>query len=89
MRTQISQPVRVRQFGSFRKACVYLPGGSSKRHDESSERGMSLNRSQRGNCSTEYNTPLGTKVVYRRFRVPTLDMCTHGRPLEETRAGRA
>lgn len=35
-------------------------GGSSKRQDESSERGLSLNRSQRGNCSTEYNTPLGT-----------------------------
>jgi hypothetical protein len=39
---------------------VARAGGSSKRQDESSERGLSLNRSQRGNCSTEYNTPLGT-----------------------------
>ena len=35
-------------------------GVSSNRQDESPSRGLSLNRSQRGNCSTEYNTPPGT-----------------------------
>ncbi|KAF6197446.1 hypothetical protein GE061_020201 [Apolygus lucorum] len=44
---------------------------ASDRFDESSELGMSLNRSQRNNCSTEYNTPPSKKVVYRRFRVST------------------
>ena len=29
--------------------------------------GLSLNRSQYGGCSTKYNTPAGTQVVYRRF----------------------
>jgi hypothetical protein len=28
--------------------------------------GLSLNRSQYGGCSTKYNTPAGTQVVYRR-----------------------
>lgn len=46
-------------------------GASSNRQDESPSEGQSLNRSQRGNCSTEYNTPPGTQVVYRQFRVPT------------------
>jgi hypothetical protein len=27
--------------------------------------GLSLNRSQYGGCSTKYNTPAGTQVVYR------------------------
>ena len=35
-------------------------GASSNRQDESPSQGLSLNRSQRGNCSTEYNTPPGT-----------------------------
>ncbi|KAI4473449.1 hypothetical protein M0804_015340 [Polistes exclamans] len=35
-------------------------GVSSIRQDESPSQGLSLNRSQRGNCSTEYNTPPGT-----------------------------
>ena len=35
-------------------------GVSSNRQDESPSIGLSLNRSQRGNCSTEYNTPPGT-----------------------------
>lgn len=35
-------------------------GASSNRQDESPSIGLSLNRSQRGNCSTEYNTPPGT-----------------------------
>jgi hypothetical protein len=33
---------------------------------------MSLNRSQCGGCSTKYDTPTGTKVVYRRFCASTL-----------------
>ena len=36
------------------------PGGTASR-------GLSLNRSQYGGCSTKYNTPAGTHVVCRRF----------------------
>lgn len=36
------------------------PGGTASR-------GLSLNRSQYGGCSTKYNTPAGTQVVCRRF----------------------
>jgi len=43
-----------------RTAGVARCGVSSNRQDESPSRGLSLNRSQRGNCSTEYNTPPGT-----------------------------
>ena len=32
----------------------------SNQHDESSSQGLSLNGSQHGNCSTEYDTPAGT-----------------------------
>ena len=39
---------------------VLARGVSSNRQDESPSQGLSLNRSQRGNCSTEYNTPPGT-----------------------------
>ena len=34
--------------------------------------GLSLNRSQCGSCSTEYDSPAGIKVVYSRFRTSTL-----------------
>lgn len=50
--------------------------------NESPSKRLSLNRSQRGNCSTEYNTPPGTKVVYRLFRASTSKRDTHNRPLE-------
>jgi hypothetical protein len=33
---------------------------------------LSLNRSQCGSCSTEYDSPAGIKVVYSRFRTSTL-----------------
>ena len=33
---------------------------SSSHQDESSSQGLSLNGSQHGNCSTEYDTPAGT-----------------------------
>ena len=35
-------------------------GNSSSHQDESSSQGLSLNGSQHGNCSTEYDTPAGT-----------------------------
>jgi hypothetical protein len=40
---------------------VLLPPGGT------ASRGLSLNRSQYGGCSTKYNTPAGTQVVCRRF----------------------
>ena len=43
-----------------RRSALSRGGVSSIRQDESPSRGLSLNRSQRGNCSTEYNTPPGT-----------------------------
>ena len=45
---------------SFSLFSVLCSGVSSNRQDESPSIGLSLNRSQRGNCSTEYNTPPGT-----------------------------
>jgi hypothetical protein len=35
--------------------------------ERTASQGLSLNRSQYGGCSTKYNTPAGTQVVYRRF----------------------
>jgi hypothetical protein len=40
-------------------ALVYAEDRLADKTNPPSKR-MSLNRSQRGNCSTEYNTPLGT-----------------------------
>lgn len=37
------------------------------RRRRTASQGLSLNRSQYGGCSTKYNTPAGTQVVYRRF----------------------
>jgi hypothetical protein len=47
----------------------YPPPGSPvpSRWRGTASRGLSLNRSQYGGCSTKYNTPAGNQVVYRRF----------------------
>jgi hypothetical protein len=37
-----------------------LPADPSSHQDESTSQRLSLNGSQHGNCSTEYNTPAGT-----------------------------
>lgn len=36
--------------------------------------GLSLNRSQYGGCSTKYDTPTQTQVVYKGFGTPTLSI---------------
>lgn len=57
------------QLPTTKKMGVFSNPFSSE--NESPKRGLSLNRSQRGNCSPEYNTPPGNKVVCRIFRVST------------------
>ena len=42
--------------------------------DEPSSQGLSLNRSQYGDCSTNYNTPAGKKVVYDWSDAQELEM---------------
>jgi len=44
------------------------------RANEPSSQGLSLNRSQYGDCSTNYNTPAGTKVVYSWSGVQEFEM---------------
>lgn len=63
----VARPVHQTSRSQLRKLGV----SSLYTRDESPKLGLSLKRSQRDSCSTEYNTPPGTQVVYRRFRDPT------------------
>ena len=47
-------------FKTLGKDYFQSPENSSSHQDESSSQGLSLNGSQHGNCSTEYDTPAGT-----------------------------
>ena len=51
---------------------VAAGNGSYTRGNKSSNQGLSLNRSQCGGCSTEYNTLTSSQVVCKWFCAPTL-----------------
>ncbi|KAL1116356.1 hypothetical protein AAG570_004831 [Ranatra chinensis] len=51
------------------------------KEDESPELGSSLNRSQRGNCSTEYNTPLRHLSRLRTIPSPDIELPVMGHPM--------
>ena len=49
------------------KAILLLLPPCPPHREGTASRGLSLNRSQYGGCSTKYNTPTGIQVVCRRF----------------------
>lgn len=59
---------------------------SPDRQNEPPSSGMSLNRSQRGNCSTEYNTPLRYLSRLQTIPSPDIELPRRARPRVRRRA---
>ncbi|KAL1116349.1 hypothetical protein AAG570_004824 [Ranatra chinensis] len=75
-------PARIDVDPENRHASPEISGGGLAfgKEDESPELGSSLNRSQRGNCSTEYNTPLRHLSRLRTIPSPDIELPRYGAP---------